>query len=88
MSSSSTSENPKAKCIHRISRLGLDQLITRASRGGPRDKASAQCPVTGCPGLWTAAGSVLDEEMVARMEMHARSQANLTQQQDAVEIED
>lgn len=93
--------NPKATCIHRVSRAGLEQMIAKACKPQhqhqqpiPRDKAVVQCPVSGCKGLWTAAGSVLDEEMIARMEMHGRSQAMLTQQQlrsyqaDVVDLDD
>lgn len=90
------SQNVKAKCIHRVSKAGFEQMMKKTcqNRGITRDKASLQCPVTGCRGLWTDADTVLDEEMVARMEMHGRSQANLTQQQlhssqeDAIDLDD
>lgn len=68
----SPSENPKGKCIHHISKGGLDEIL--------KTKTSANCPTAGCRGSWTKATSVIDEAFKRKIERFQRLKHIRTQQ--------
>ncbi len=75
-----SSENGRYRCIHHVSREGLQSSV--------RNSAFAKCPIFGCSGRWTLATSVLDESFQQKIVRFLRRKEKESQLLEGVSTRD